>query len=72
VTGYRQYRAYSIRDDADMVRLSMWDARGGEYHMTIAWGNGGRVFREARAAALEALAEAMRLGMEPGEISVGE
>jgi len=53
----------------DAVRVSMFDDRGGEFFMVVA-DRGAREYRQARLDAAEAIDQAIREGLEPGEVRV--
>ena len=58
---------YSIVRDARVRRVMVADAHGREYYCEIPDGRGWRVQRES---ALEAIAEAIERGDEPGQVEV--
>lgn len=64
---YHEYRSYSPLHDAEMVRLSVFDARGAEYFMMLA---AGRKYRDRRLQALDDIDYAIQRGMQPGEVRV--
>lgn len=52
--------------DADVVRLSVFNAHGHEFWTVIA--EGGRDYRKRRQEALELITEARDRGLEPGRV----
>lgn len=66
---FHEHRAYSVQHDAEMVRLSLVDARGGEYFAIVPAADG-KAWRERRNAALDLIDEAMNAGAQPGQIEV--
>lgn len=64
--GYAEYRHWSIVQDCDVVRLSIFDAHGQEFHMTIPRDE--PRFATRRIEALEMISEAMAQGCEPGQV----
>ena len=66
---FSEYRHWSIALDCEAVRLSAFDARDQEYWMLLPV-IGAKGYRKARAEALEYLAEAMHLGLDPGEVII--
>ena len=67
MNGYTEYFFWSIGLGADAVRLSIHDEHGQEFFMVME-AKTGKAGREAKAAALEAIHEAMRQGCHPGEV----
>lgn len=63
---YSEYRLYSVIKDAVVSRISIADARGGEFWMEIP--GEGKGYREARAKALEDIQEAIEKGLPPGQV----
>lgn len=74
---YREYKFYSPEWDGQFVRISTTNpdhvgrTNPGEYFMLLPW-NHGRKWREQRLKALEAIAEAVQAGYDPGEVFIGE
>lgn len=69
MSGYREFRFYSLQLDADAVRLSMVDGQNREY-FTIVGAVSGRSWRERREAALTAIEAAIMAGELPGEVRI--
>lgn len=67
---YQEIRAYSPIHDCDVVRVSMADERCSEFFMQVPCPDGRRGWRVKRAAALQAIGEAIDGGLEPGEVLV--
>lgn len=65
--GYFEYRFYSGLFDRELVRISMYDPRGGEFFATIPAGEG-KTYRESRERAAHAVLDAIESGEEPGEV----
>ena len=63
---YSEFRTYSPTKDGLVSRLSMADARGGEFWMEIE--GEGKAYREAKEQALSDLMEAIEMGLEPGRV----
>lgn len=66
--GCQEYRAYSPVLDMDVIRLSVADEKGGEFFALIPCTKQGKSLREAKAAALENIYEAIAIGLDPGEV----
>lgn len=66
---YTEYRAYSPIIDAEQVRLSMYDDRGGEFFALVP-AAGAKKWRERKDAALDAIMDAMDAGALPGEVEI--
>lgn len=64
---HKEFRFWSVVLGCHAVRLSMFDHAGQEYFMVIPFPEG-RTYRQKRAEALELIEEAMRLGLDPGEV----
>jgi hypothetical protein len=56
--------------DADAVRISGFDGRGGEFWMKLPVAQAGRARRAQMAQALAAIEEAIEAGLEPGEVVI--
>jgi hypothetical protein len=69
VNGFNEYAFWSAYLGGPAVRLSIHDRHGDEYHMTLPQLQG-QAMRDARAAACEAIEEAIRLKCLPGEVRV--
>jgi hypothetical protein len=69
--GYHEFRSYSPIHDCEVVRLSVFDAHGREFFMTLP-ASAPRRYRERRTKALEAIDYAIEQKMEPGEVRVSE
>lgn len=69
MTTYSEFRHYSPLIDAEAVRISCWDSRGGEFWMLIPAADGRR-YRERRNEALDAIAIAIADKLEPGQVQV--
>lgn len=54
--------------DADVLRLSVADERGGEFFVLMPCPSQGKSLREAKRAALENIHEAIAIGLDPGEV----
>ena len=63
-----QYRFWSIYNDAEMARLSLFDTHGSEYWQAIPY-QAGKNWRKRRDTALTAIADAMDDGATPGEVT---
>lgn len=72
IAGYQQIRFYDPAVDAEGVRISGFDGKGGEFWMRLALAPAGRARRAQREQALAAIAEAIEIGLEPGEVIVDE
>lgn len=68
MSGYAAYPYYSILGGGPAVRLSMVDARGGEFFARVMKPKSGRAWREKRLRALEMVAAAIADGCDPGEV----
>lgn len=66
---YTEYRAYSPIIDAEMVRLSMYDNRGGEFFALVP-AYAPKKWRERRDEVLDAIMDAMEAGDHPGEVEI--
>lgn len=66
---YQEFAYYSVLHDADMVRLSTHDGKGGEFFATYP-ALGGRKQRDAKEQALLTIETAKRMGLEPGEVRI--
>lgn len=69
MTTYTEYRAYSPLHDAEVVRLSMYDARGGEFFALVP-ADAQKKWRERRDEALDTIMDAMDAGQFPGEVEI--
>lgn len=69
MSGYSAYRFWSPLLGADAVRFSMVGERNAEYFAIVPGGEG-RVYRENRDRALDAIEDAIARGDEPGEVRV--
>lgn len=67
MTAYAEHRHWSVRHDAEMVRISVFNAHGHEFHMTIP-GTGVPNYRTRRGEAIDRLEHAMAAGDAPGEV----
>jgi len=67
VNGFYEFRFWSPVSGCEMARISMCDARAQEFFMHIEAGEG-KAWRERRTKAVEAILEAMRQGLNPGEV----
>lgn len=67
---YSAYEFYSPMLDCQMVRLSMCDAHFKEFWMAIPGPDAQKKYRERRAAALDAISQAISLGLQPGEVRI--
>lgn len=67
---YREFRFWSPLMGQEAARISMVDDRCGEFFMIIP-ASGGREYREARNAAIDAISTAIDIGLSPGEVRVG-
>lgn len=65
---YRALRFWSPTTGCNAVRLSMYDARGGEHYAVIPQAGTGMQNKEARFAALDAIADAIEQGRDPGAV----
>lgn len=66
---YHEFRSYSPVHDAEMIRISVFDARGAEYFILIPAADGRR-YRERRDEALEDIDTAIAQKCEPGQVVV--
>ncbi|GAC1664512.1 MAG: hypothetical protein PVS3B2_00240 [Candidatus Dormibacteraceae bacterium] len=64
-----EHRFWSPVLGEDAVRLSMFDDHGGEFYMVVPE-RGGREYRQTRLDAVEAIDQAIREGLQPGEVKV--
>lgn len=64
---FSEYRFYSPTVDAEVVRISMSDAQGGEYFMIIKAADGRR-YRERRDEVIELIQQAIAQKLQPGEV----
>ncbi len=71
MTAFQELRFYDPFIDAEGIRISGFDGRGGEYFMRLPLAKSGRARREQRNDALAAIEEAIKAGLEPGEVIVG-
>lgn len=69
MSGYSEYRHWSVMLGCDASRLSMFDEHGGEFFMLIP-AEDARSYRVARETALDAIATAIAMGCQPGEVRV--
>lgn len=69
MTTYSLYHHFSIAERRRLVRVSVSDGRTGEYHATVP-APGGRVERENRELALDAIEDMIAAGLPPGEAVV--
>lgn len=69
MTGFQEFRKWSVLDDREIVRLSMFDQNGGE-HYCIVEPLEGRSWRERRERCVEHLAEHIGAGNPPGEVAI--
>lgn len=70
MTGYSQYDYWSPILGANAARLSMFNAQGQEFFMIIEVPDSTKQLRAAREDALDAISEAIALGLQPGEVKV--
>lgn len=68
---YSEMFFYSPMLDSEAVRISMWNEAGGEFFQIIPLMSG-RVYRERRSQALSYIEEAIRLGLQPGEVKTSD
>jgi hypothetical protein len=66
---YRELRFWSVMLGSHAVRLSMVDARGGEFYRIVSVESPGKAYREMRDLALTAIEGAIARGEEPGEVA---
>lgn len=71
MSAFHEARAYSPIHDAEMVRLSLYDTRGGEFFALVP-SNRGTKWRERRNAILDAIDDAIMRGDPPGEVEVSK
>jgi aminoglycoside phosphotransferase len=71
---YREFKAWSIVHGMRVARISVFDQAGREFCMIISAEDGvdaqGLRYRARRENALDCIEEAMRAGLQPGEIRV--
>lgn len=67
MTTYQEIRAYSPQFDCTTARISMADANNQEFFMLVPQRDA-RCRRAERYAAIEAIQEAMGMGLVPGEV----
>ena len=71
---YREFKVWSIVDGMRVARISVFDQAGREFCMIISAEDGvdarGLRYRARRENALDCIEEAMRTGLQPGEIRV--
>ena len=67
---YHQRRFWSVMLGGKAVRLSVYDAHGGE-HYAIVSDRGGAQSRADKESALNAIADAVENGDDPGAVDVG-
>lgn len=65
---YQELRTYSPVLDTEVLRVSMTDARGAEFFMTVRDTGSAKALRDAKKRALAAIEEAITQGLEPGEV----
>ncbi len=70
MSGYQALRSYSPFHDCDVVRISVGNEHGHELFMLIVDDGPRRSYRAKRNAALDALADALDAGGEPGEVKI--
>lgn len=63
---YSEFRCYSPLKDCLVSRVSMADSHGMEFWTEVM--GEGKAYREAKAQALEDLAEAIEMGLQPGKV----
>ena len=64
---FSEFRFWSVIHDQEMIRLSMVDARNGEFFLFLP-ADDGRKYRARRDEALETLQGAINAGLDPGEV----
>lgn len=64
---YREYKYWSVITGGMVSRISVFDEHGAEYYMIVHIATK-RSYRQDRETALLAIADAMRLGYDPGEV----
>lgn len=64
---YQEFRAYSPTYGCEVSRFSMFDKNGAEFFIMLPT-SAGKKWRETRTKAVEAIADAISRGDEPGEI----
>jgi hypothetical protein len=69
---HHEYHFWSMALGDYACRLSVTGREGWEFWMIIARPSHGREWRDARAAAVEAICAAADSGLEPGEVLVGD
>ena len=70
MSGYSEFRHWSPLLGSEAARLSMVDARGGEFYCIVPVEYPARLYRERRDLALDAIEAAMAARREPGEVVV--
>ena len=70
LTTYQSVKTYSPTHDNYVHRVSMGNEHGHELFVLIVDDAGPAVLRARRAAAVDAIQEAIDLGMDPGEVRV--
>lgn len=68
--GYSEYRFWSPMLGGDAARISMVDDRGGEFYQIIDAEGRGSTYRARREAAIEVIAQAIEMGLAPGQVMV--
>jgi hypothetical protein len=64
---YRAFHFYSPLMGCEAVRLSMVDARGGEFYRIVPRSDG-KAWRDVRDRELDLIEDAIAGGAEPGEV----
>lgn len=67
---FREHRYWSPTLGLDAVRLSMAGQRGSEFFVVVPKDDSRKRWRERREELLDALAEAIERGDEPGEVKL--
>lgn len=63
---FSEYEYYSVLHDAEVCRISVPDENGREFFAVVPLD--GKDYKGRRDKAMDAIVEAMRLGLRPGEV----
>lgn len=69
MSGYSEWRFWSPTLGCQASRISMFDEHGAEYFMILPRDDT-KAYHEARLTAVEAIATAMAMKLDPGEVRV--
>lgn len=64
---YSEFRFFDVINDRESLRVSMPNAQGSEFFVVIP-ADDGKKLRQRRDEALDMIEEAIRRGLEPGEV----